>query len=91
MYTVCANVTEAINYSINRSPRAREENTSTKSREIRASTSFSLIGFGLDEHFKKELLRQSEEFKNGMRFSRESDAELPRSTELLSVLVSFIT
>lgn len=27
--TVCANVTEAINYSINRSPRAQEENKST--------------------------------------------------------------
>lgn len=60
--TVCANVTEAINYSINRSPRAYEEN---KSREIWATTSFSLIGFRLNEHLEEMLLRQNEECKMG--------------------------
>lgn len=62
MCTVCTYVIEAINYSINRSPWAQEENKST---EIWTTTSFSLIGFRLDEHFVEMLLRQSEEFKMG--------------------------
>ena len=63
--TVCANVSEAINYSINRSPRAQGENKSTQSREAWVPTSFSLIGFRLDEHLEETLLRQNEEFRMG--------------------------
>lgn len=63
--TVCANVSKAINYSINRSPRALGENKSAQSRETWAPTSFSLIGFRLDEHLEETLLRQNEEFRMG--------------------------
>lgn len=60
MHTVCANVTEAINYSIKGSPRAQEKN---KSAEIWMTTSSSLIGFSLGDHFGEMLLRQNKQFK----------------------------